>query len=171
MLGNIIFASHYTISGACIGIACIWDGNSALPGGAGGAGGAGGGWCWLMFAASLIHDACVCEKWPILSSSCCIGGIWFRRLWLHLQHEPHDLHATHGGQVLPTEHLCPQDIMMPSILYSGWHVQLHSSCSFPQMGHCCSPSSMPLRRIAFSIVASPFSANWSSACSIPMHVV
>ena len=43
MLGNIKFASHYTISGACIGIAYIWDGNSVLPGGAGGAGGAGGG--------------------------------------------------------------------------------------------------------------------------------
>ena len=37
------------------------------------------------------------------------------------------------------------------LLYSGWHVQLHSSCSFPQMGHCCSPSRIPLRRIAFCL--------------------
>ena len=114
---------------------------------------------YTMSAASSIQDACSCESGPILSSSCGAAGIWCWRLWLHLQHVPHDLHATHGGQILPTAHRCPQDIMMPLIMYSGLHVQLHSSCSFPHMGHCCSPSSMPLRRIAFSIVASPFSAN------------
>ena len=29
---------------------------------------------------------------------------------LHLQQVPHDLHATHGGQILPTAHRCPHDI-------------------------------------------------------------
>ena len=85
--------------------------------------------CYTMSVASLIQDASPCGSGPILSSSCGAAGIWCWRLWLHLQHVPHDLHATHGGQILPTEHRCPQDIMIPSIMYSGLHVQLHSSCS------------------------------------------
>ena len=150
----IILASHYATYGAYIGDVCISDGAAALSGGAAGV------WNGCCCCTSSSDDDLVGS-----------GGNWCWRLWLHLQQVPHDLHATHGGQILPTAHRCPQDIMVPSIIYSGLHVQLHSSCSFPHVGHCCSPSSMPLRRIALSIVASTFSANWSSACSMPMHVV
>ena len=45
--------------------------------------------------------------------------------YICMQQVPHDLHATHGGQILPTAQRCPHDIITPSIMYSGWHVQLH----------------------------------------------